>query len=235
MSTVGPDWPRWFSPHKRISQVPLQQLRARLLEVFARWGKPGAMRVDNGEPLGAPSGQFTPVLALWLIAIDVDMIWNKPRCPQLNGRVEKMQHTTARWAEVHKANDLNQLQEKLDQALLCQRAQYPVQRLQGNTRLGAFPQLETSRRVYQHSDFQIERVYRFVSPKLYTRKVSVTGQIGLFGQVFSVGMAFKHQYVQLRLQEDGQCWQVLADYQVVKTIPATGLLAQRIQNLTVFQ
>jgi hypothetical protein len=215
--------------------VPLEQLRSRLLDTFARWGKPGAMRVDNGEPLGAPTGQVTPVLALWLIAIDVDMIWNKPRSPQLNGRVEKMQHTTARWAEVHKARDLNQLQEKLDQALLCQRAQYPVQRLQGNTRLGAFPQLETSRRPYKHSDFQIERVYRFLSPKLYTRKVSATGQIRLFGQVFSVGLAYKHQYVQLRLCEDGQHWQALADYKLVKTIPATCLHAQRILHLTVFQ
>ncbi|WP_461091589.1 hypothetical protein [Spirosoma gilvum] len=42
-----------------------------LLVVFARWGKPGAMRVDNGLPFGSPTLQFTPILALWLIGIDV--------------------------------------------------------------------------------------------------------------------------------------------------------------------
>lgn len=62
----------------RICQVPLEQVRQRLIECLARWGKPGAMRVDNGEPLGHPTMRMTSPLALWLIAIDIDMIWNKP-------------------------------------------------------------------------------------------------------------------------------------------------------------
>jgi len=39
----------------RISQVPVEQVREKLIESFSRWGKPGAMRVDNGEPLGHPT------------------------------------------------------------------------------------------------------------------------------------------------------------------------------------
>lgn len=214
--------------------MSVEQVGQRLIDTFGRWGKPGAMRVDNGEPLGSPTGQVTPVLALWLIGLDIDMIWNKPHCPQLNGRVEKMQDTTARWAEVDQAASLAQLQERLDQALLLQRAHYPVGRLQHRSRLAAFPELETSRRVYGPADFRAERVYRFLAAKLYTRKVSASGQIGHFGQVFTVGLAYKHQYVQLRLTMDGQHWQVLADYKEVKLLPAACLQADRIQNLTVF-
>src|SRR5688500_7028941 len=142
MNTAEQDWKPWFFPHKRISQVPLWEVRERLIEVFERWGKPGAMRVDNGAPLGDPTAQVTPALALWLIAMDVDMIWNKPRCPQQNGRVEKMQDTTARWAEVEQAPNLMVLQQRLDRALAQHRGFYPVVRLEGRTRIAAFPTLQ---------------------------------------------------------------------------------------------
>jgi hypothetical protein len=210
-------------------------LRQQLLTVFARWGKPGAMRVDNGLPLGSPTAQATPVLALWLIGIDVEMIWNKPACPQQNGRVEKMQDTTARWAQIEAATSLAQLQAELDAALLIHRQEYPVVRLEGKTRLQAFPQLETSRRIYRDSDFQIERVYSFLQGKLYTRKVSSSGQISHYGKVYSVGVAYAHQWVQLRLSSDGQTWEVLAAQQVIKRLEATMLGPESIQNLTVFQ
>ena len=129
--------------------MPLDQLRQRFIDTFARWGKPGAMRVDNGLPLGSPTRQLTPVLALWLIAVDIDMIWNKPACPQQNGRVEKMQDTTARWAEIEQASSLSNLQTRLDAALALQRQAYPVVRLGGKTRLMVFPQLEMTGLAFQ--------------------------------------------------------------------------------------
>jgi hypothetical protein len=63
-------------------------------KVFEQWGKPGSMRVDNGEPLGSSSGKMIPALALWLIGQDVEMIWNPPHCPKQNAVVERMQGTT---------------------------------------------------------------------------------------------------------------------------------------------
>ena len=109
------------------------------------------------------------------------------------------------------------------------------------TRLTAFPQLETtgrwrsSRRVYAISDFCIERVYGFLSPKLYTRKVSANGQISHYGRVYSVGVAHKQQWVQLRLTGDGSSWEVLSGHKVVKRHDTPMFTAQCIQNLTVFQ
>lgn len=193
------------------------------------------MRVDNGVPLGSPNGQAAPVLALWLIAHDVDMIWNRPACPQQNGGVEKMQDTTARWAEIRRASDQADLQRRLDAALLLQRQQYPVCRLQGRTRLEAFPQLETSRRLYNPDGFELPRVYSFLTRKLYTRKVSACGTIVHYGKVYSVGRPLRHQWVQLRLTHDGQYWQVMADYKVVKLLPAPMLTQESIQSLTLFQ
>jgi len=193
------------------------------------------MRVDNGVPLGSPNGQAAPVLALWLIGHDVDMIWNRPACPQQNGRVEKMQDTTARWAEVARAANRADLQHRLDAALVLHRQHYPVWRLQKRTRLEAFPQLETSRRVYDPEGFDVRRAHNFLASKLYTRRVSTCGTIVHYGQVYSVGRPYRHQWVQLRLTQDGQNWQVLADYKVVKTLPAPMLSAESIQSLTLFQ
>lgn len=227
--------PLWFSPYGYLSQVPIEALREKLIETFGRWGKPGAIRVDNGAPFGDPTGMITPALSLWLISVDVDMIWNQPRCPQQNGRVEKMQDTTARWAEIKTAKNLSQLQEKLSEALRLQRESYPVVRLGGKTRLEAFAALETSRRPYAPADFNVQRVYVFLSRKLYTRKVAANGEIGHYGQVYYVAYSLRKQWVQLRLTGDGKCWQVLANYQLLKELPATHLSEHRLQNLTVCQ
>jgi len=138
--------------YARICQVPLAEVRQRLIESFHRWGKAGAFRVDNGEPLGTPTLTMTSALSLWLIAMDVDVIFNKPRCPQQNAVVEKMQCTSSRWAEVHRATDLDDLQKRLDRESVLQRQGFSVKRLQGRTRLDAFPEIETSRRVYSHPE-----------------------------------------------------------------------------------
>lgn len=193
------------------------------------------MRVDNGFPFGDPTLMTTPALSLWLIAVDIDMIWNAPRRPQQNGQVEKLQDTTARWAEISTAVCQCDLQQRLNSALSLQREHYPVRRLAAKTRLEVFPLLTSSRRLYSASDFQAERVYAFLCQKLYTRKVAANGQIGHYGQVFYVGWALRHQWVQLQLKSDGSCWQVFANYQLIKKLPAHHLSEQHIQNLTIGQ
>lgn len=215
--------------------MPVAEVREKLIAVFERWGKPGAMRVDNGAPFGDPTLMTTPALSLWLIAVDIDMIWNKPHCPEQNGQVEKMQDTTQRWAEVGKAAGPQHLQKKLDEALGLQRESYPVERLRHQTRLQAFPALEISRRPYVPSDFAVSRVYAFLCRKIYIRKVAANGQIGHYGQLYYLGCALRHQWVQVRLSTDGAHWQVFTTDKLIKELPATHLTEERIQNLTVGQ
>jgi hypothetical protein len=222
-------------PYGRISQVPVHQVRLELMAHFLRWGKPGAMRVDNGAPLGHPTRQMTSPLALWLIAMDVDMIFNKPKCPQQNGVVERMQATSANWIEVEKINDLAHLQLRLDQESVLQRQLLPVKRLNNKTRFEAFPQLETAKRPYQADDFDEQRVYGFLAKKIYTRKVSSAGTVAHYQQVFSVGAQYKAQFVQIRFDVAGQCWQVFNHQQQIKAIPAAHLDKASIENLTTCQ
>lgn len=213
----------------------MEEVRKQLIEVFKRWGQPGAIRVDNGQPFGDPTGKAVSVLALWLIAMDVDMIWNKPYCPQMNAVVEKMQDTTSRWAEVSSVIHLQELQCKLEEALVVQREQYPVERLQNKTRVEAFPELKVNSRLYDEEGFKVQRIYDFLSTRVYTRKVSGSGQIEHFGQRYTVTYRLRHQEVQLRLSKDGRAWEVLHNYTVVKKLPADNLFEDCVRNLTVFQ
>lgn len=213
--------------------MPLAELQTRLRRVFEDWGQPGALRVDNGEPFGSPTGYAPPPLSLWLIGQGIHVIWNKPGCPQQNAVVEKLQDTTARWAEVHACRDLADLNQRLAQQSQRQRQAYPVSRLGGLTRLAAYPALFSGQRRYDPADFQIQRVWQFLAGLSFTRRVSGVGVVTHFNQSISIGRHYKGQYAQLRLQADGQHWQVFVDGQMVKTYPAEALTRQRVEDLTV--
>jgi hypothetical protein len=192
------------------------------------------MRVDNGEPLGSPQSSITSALSLWLIAHDVDMIFNKPRCPQANAKVERMQAVSARWAEIHKAQNLKHLQSCLDIESVFQREKFPVSRLNHQTRIKAFSELETSRRVFNDSNFDEKRVYDFLSKKIYPRVVSKNGQIYQFGQRISVGRQYQHQTIQIKFDADKCQWNAYVNNSIIKAFEAQNLVRNRIQNLTVF-
>jgi hypothetical protein len=193
------------------------------------------MRVDNGEPFGTPKKNPTTPLALWLIANDIDMIFNKPYCPQMNAKVEKMQDTTARWAEINSCENIVQLQTQLDAQVLIQREQYKVTRLNNQTRLEAFPELETSRRIFSIQDFNAQRVYDYLSKKNYPRKVSLVGQISHFGHKIQVSRQYQGQYLSIKLNATDCTWHIFDNQNLITTIKADSLSADKIMTMTVFQ
>ena len=218
--------------------MPLSEVQKALIKTFGQWGKPGSMRVDNGEPLGSPNTDTTTPLALWLIAHDIDMIWNKPHCPQMNGKVEHMQDTSQRWAEIDKAQHTPHLQERLDQEADIQRRVFKVTRLKNQTRLEAFAELLTAQRPWlpQSDDhFSENRVYEFLARKIYTRKVSSVGQVNHFGHKINVGQTYKGLSVQIKLDKDAHVWLISHDYKNIKSYSAKHLDRERILNLSVFQ
>jgi len=192
--------------------------------------------VDNGEPFGSPANDSTPPLSLWLIAHDIDVIWNKPRCPQMNGVVEHLQDTSCRWAEIHQCATLEELQQRLDHEALVQRQHFPVTRLQNKTRSEEFPDLEKSNRHWKPAEFAPKRVYDFLAKKTFTRKVSISGQIKHFGQRMGGFSKYIKLNVQLRLNPKDLHWEVYHDYKCIKRICAADTIsAERLLNLSVFQ
>ncbi len=154
----------------------------------------------------------------------------------MNGVVEHLQDTSSRWAEVNTCPSCEVLQQRLDREAHIQRSVFPVSRLDNQTRLEAFPQLEKSDRIWEPTAFCAQRIYDFLARKIFSRKVAVSGQIKHFGQRFTVGTSFKGLVVQVKLNAQSLEWETYHDYRVIKKCTALPALStERIQNLSVYQ
>src|SRR5882672_9423518 len=118
-------WTQEFSPFSRIVQVPLESIRQVLLSIFHKWGLPKVIKTDNGSPFGVPTRDVVPVMSLWLKGWGIHPVLNRPRRPQDNAKVERMQGTSCRWAEVDKASNAKDLQDRLNRVIIDSLEKYP--------------------------------------------------------------------------------------------------------------
>ena len=120
-------------------------VQAELRRCFEHWGRPASVRVDNGYPWGSCGDLPTP-LALWLIGLGIEVIWNPPRRPQDNGVVERSQGVASNWAEPDRCRNPAELQRRLNEEDRVQRESYPHGSFR--SRLEAYPSLIHSGRPY---------------------------------------------------------------------------------------
>ena len=65
-------------------------------------------------------------LALWLIGLGVEPIWNPPAQPTRNPRVERSNGLTQQWGELRTCTDCKQAARALDWVGRIQREEYPL-------------------------------------------------------------------------------------------------------------
>lgn len=197
-----------FSPYSRINQVPIEPIREALLLVFQKWGLPKVIKTDNGAPFGIPTRDAVPIMSLWLKGWGIEPILNRPKQPQDNSSVERTQGTTMRWAEIHKALDVNDLQNQLDRVMIEHLEKYQVKRLGFVTRKSLFPDLYLKPRKWSEGQFDIQEAYAFLSRKTLQRKVALGGTISLYGKTFQVHLKFKRQWVTIKFNTTHLRWDV---------------------------
>lgn len=230
-----PCLPPRFSPHSRISQVPVSQIRSSLLSILNRWGKPQAVRTDNGKPFGSPQRNIIPVLSLWLYSWGILPIWNRPRRPTDNAHVENNQRTSARWAEVDQCYDIEQLQSKLDDIAQHQREHYLVTRLGNVTRKQLYKQLYDNPRSFAIEQFDAQKARQLLAQATMPRLVNKNGRISLYDKLFSVGLPFRKKVVICQYDDQSLSWICRIDQQVIKVIADPRFNDQHIFHLTVCQ
>ena len=194
--------------------MDIAEIKPKLEAIFQQWGMPDAIKVDNGHPFGDPKLESLPVLALWLIAMGVNVIWNRPRRPTDNAKVERMQGTSARWAEPSQCNSLSNLQTKLNVIATHQR-QFPTRVLKGKTRQESFPELLTKRRQFDSNDFDIDRVHQVLAKANFVRKVSKDGRIALFGKYYQIGKKYARIKVSISFSLEKKQWIAKDDKAIV--------------------
>lgn len=214
----------------------MEQIRQTLLLVFHKWGLPKVIKSDNGAPFGIPSRDVVPVMSLWLKGWNVQPVLNRPRRPQDNAKVERTQGTSSRWAEISKASDAQDLQNRLNGIIKEHLDKYPVKRLGFITRSSVFPDLYTKQRRLDESQFDINTVYAFLSDKPLQRKVAISGSMALYGKVFQVHVRFKRQFVALKFNPHKIGWEVFEQNgTLIKFIPDQRFSRDNILLLTVCQ
>jgi hypothetical protein len=213
--------------------VPAAATQDQLRRAFARWGLPGRVRVDNGSPWGATGGLPTE-LALWLIGLGVEVVWNPPRHPEANGVVERSQGTAKRWAEPSTCRDAAELQRRLDEQDRIQREAYPS--VAGRSRWEAFPGLRHSGRAYrpeqEASVWELARVLEHLAGYAAVRRADRGGTISLYNRSRYVGRALAGREVYVSLDPREREW-VYADAEGIcyRRQKAEELTAERIIGL----
>jgi hypothetical protein len=189
-----------------------ERTRTALRDLFADWGRPAGLRVDNGVPWGS-AGDLPSALALWLIGIGVAVHHNRPRRCQENGKVERGHGVLGAWAEPATCADAAALQPALTAACRVQREQYPAVR--GDSRATAFPLLMAGGRPYDPAReaalFDERRVRAYLASKRWTRRVDKVGRISVYNRALAVGRPHAGHTVTLQFDPDDAAWVVRDD------------------------
>lgn len=204
--------------------------------VFARWGLPESVRVDNGHPWGSAS-DLPPELALWLIGLGVMPQWNPARQPWLNPKVERNNGVTQQWAELASCPDHATLKHQLDWACRMQREGYLGR--DGRTRLEVYPELtQIVRRSSVESEprlWELSRVDAFLTGRAWRRRADRYGTIWLYNRSRCLGKEHAGKEVQVRFDPRFRQWTVedLANGEPLIGLAAPELSRERIMALDV--
>jgi hypothetical protein len=211
MNARGPRCVVIFFSQGYFTQVPSGQVQDELRLCFKQWGRPLAMRFDNGYPWGSCGDLPTP-LALWLIGLGIGVIWNPPRRPQDNGVVERSQGLAKNWAEPDRCHDHAQLQRRMNEEDQVQRQSYPHGSF--SSRMEAYPDLIHSGRSYnttwERGNWSWEAVLSYLSETMMQRRVDRSGKIGLYHEKLYVGTVNAGKDIVVQFDADTVEW-VISD------------------------
>ncbi len=210
MSVAARCWKPWFSPLGSWAQVAARSVQEALRRAFARWGLPKRIRVDNGTPWGATGGLPT-ALALWLVGLGIEVIWNPPRQPRKNAVVERFQGVGQKWLEPETCSSAATLQARANASDRIQLEEYPA--IGGQTRMEAFPGLRHSGRPYRRKhegrQWSLPRVLNLLSEHAVPRLVNRNGKVSVYDRDHWVGRQHIGKQAWVTLDPDTKEWVIM--------------------------
>lgn len=213
--------------------MPPRIVQRHLRLVFAEWGLPGTLRVDNGAPWGSWN-DLPPVLALWAIGLGVTMHWNDPKCPEQNGVIERSQGLAQTWGEPGQCQTVRQFQNRIRREDRLQREVYPS--IDGLPRMTAYPQLKHSGRRYstawEQRHWNWDLVLKHLAGYAVPRQIDSSGKIGLYSRKLYVGTMHKGRRVYVQFDSERGEWLVCdSQGQQLRVVPADEMTPRAVRTL----
>lgn len=206
-----------------------------LRRLFARWGRPERLRVDNGMPWGS-QGDLPTDLACWLAGLGVRVVPNPPRRPQDNGVVERSQGVGKAWGEPQQCGSAAELEARLEELDRWQRELYPMRG--GRPRSEAYPGLRHSGRTYtarwEARAWDVRRAWELLESYVVPRRVDSQGRVSLYQRPYRVGALWAGRDIWVGFDAQSRSWvfQDEAGHEITRRVAAE-MDAQRIQALEV--
>lgn len=174
-----------------VTQMDAQAVTQQINTCFERWGLPKQIKIDNGLPFVYPRARDVPTLTkLWWIGLGIKVIQNAPRCPQQNGIVECSQGIMCNWSNPKDALNAQTLQQRLDEESDFQRNYYKMPNKKLKTRIELHPDLEHNPRIYAAKNFDMQRVYDYLSNKVFKRTINNAGVLSFWNINIYIGKKF---------------------------------------------
>jgi len=176
-------------------------------ESFRRWGLPLNIKIDNGYPFVNPNFRNVPSKGkLWWIGLGINVIQNTPGRPQENGIVECLQGTICSWSNPGGQNSIDALQSRIDEESDFQRDGYRIPARGYKTRIELYPELETNQRIFDPDNFDMQRVYDYLSLQVWQRRIRSDGTVKIFNHVVYVGKKYAGHIVTVTLDPIEKEW-----------------------------
>lgn len=216
---------RFIIAFELMSSQSVELTRAAFVRIFAEYGLPRAIRVDNGCPFGADGARGLTRLSVWWIRLGIRVEFITPGCPGENGAHEQM-HGVYKLEEATPPAPTVRAQKQR-----TKRWVYVYNYVRPHEALG----MRCPGELYRKSPRQISAKLpplRYARSWL-SRRVKGKGMISLFGRGRFVGEAFEGERVGLKPIPTG--WEVYCGDLLIGTLAAnetTGIHAARLRNKT---
>lgn len=117
---------------------------------------------------------------------------------------------------------------------MAQRERIQTRSCKGLTRAQYYPELFTNPRKFNPQDFQLQRIFEYLSNGKWFRVVSGQGQTEMFGEYYQVGL--KHQgkkaTVKLEFVDSNPFWSFYDEKAIlVKQLPPKNLLNRQFSKI----
>ena len=169
-------------------------MQNRLVEVFARYGLPERMTMDNGAPWGDTAGSWT-ALELWLMRQGIRVGHSRPYHPQTQGKLERLHATLkSELLQGRRFIDLEAAARAFDLWRQDYNQERPHEALAWQVPLTRY---RPSSRNYDHNPAPPE-----YDPAMTVRKVDSSGRLSFRNHTLKIGKAFIREALGIREEKD---------------------------------